>query len=137
LLSYEIHGIKKCGRLIRAGISIEKELGITGQFRSRPHDAAGFINEPFATSIIYPAVLAAWTYLAFIFAPPMGSILASLVFLGFFALTLWWTSGMEGDLGPRNPEDDLPAKEPNIEWLLRLLRPKKSVNDTNTKTKTP
>jgi hypothetical protein len=66
LLCYEIHGIKKCGRLIQAGTCIEDQLHVAGQFKRRPRNAAGFINEPFATSIIYPAVLAAWTYLAFV-----------------------------------------------------------------------
>ena len=64
LLFYEIHGIKKCARLIILGGDIELTLGFKGQFATRPEYAVGFINEPFATAVIYPAVLAAWTYVA-------------------------------------------------------------------------
>ena len=64
LLFYEIHGIKKCARLITRGIAIEQELGFEGQFATHPEYAIGFINEPVATALIYPAVLAAWTYVA-------------------------------------------------------------------------
>src|SRR5437870_10645475 len=49
LFSYELYGIKKCGRLIRVGKHLEKtELGIDGQFEWRPREVAGLINEPFA-----------------------------------------------------------------------------------------
>ena len=64
LFSYEIYGIKKCGYYINAGKELENMLGIQyGQFASRPHEVLGFINEPFAAGIIYPAVLASWMYL--------------------------------------------------------------------------
>jgi hypothetical protein len=42
----------------------EDQMGIRGQFKKRPREVAGFINEPFAAGVIYPAVLAAWTFLA-------------------------------------------------------------------------
>lgn len=64
LFFYELYGIKKCDRLIKAGIRLEDSLGIAGQFKSRPREVAFVINEPFAAGVIYPAVLAAWTYLA-------------------------------------------------------------------------
>jgi hypothetical protein len=64
LLSYEIYGIRKCHALIEAGQQIEGSLHIDGQFRERPQNVARVINEPFAAGIIYPAVLAVWTYLA-------------------------------------------------------------------------
>jgi len=64
LFFYELYGIKKCTYVIRAGVELEKELDIKhGQFIKRPPGVAGFINEPFTAGVIYPAVLAAWTYL--------------------------------------------------------------------------
>lgn len=69
LFSFELYGIKKCTHLIRAGKDLEKELNISGgQFTKRPHGVAGLINEPFASGVIYPAVLAAWTFLALVFS---------------------------------------------------------------------
>ena len=64
LFFYEIYGIKKCHGLIKAGQKIEDQMRIRGQFKGRPREVAGFINEPFAGGVIYPAVLAAWTFLA-------------------------------------------------------------------------
>jgi hypothetical protein len=64
LFLFEIYGVKKCHALIKAGQKIEDQMRIPGQFRERPPGAAGFINEPFAAGVIYPAVLAAWTFLA-------------------------------------------------------------------------
>jgi len=64
LFFYEIYGIKKCHNLIKAGQQIEGQMGIRGQFKERPREVARFINEPFAAGVIYPAVLAAWTFLA-------------------------------------------------------------------------
>lgn len=70
LFSFELYGIKKCTHLIRAGKDLEKELNISdGQFTKRPHGVAGLINEPLASGVIYPAVLAAWTFLALV-SPP-------------------------------------------------------------------
>ena len=71
LFLYEIYGIKKCGALIKAGIHMEETLQIkTGQFSERPQNVAWLINEPFAAGVIYPSVLAAWTYFAVNFARP-------------------------------------------------------------------
>jgi hypothetical protein len=65
LFFFELYGIKKCTHLIRAGKELEKELDVDGgQFRKRPQGVAGLINEPLASGVIYPAVLAAWTFLA-------------------------------------------------------------------------
>lgn len=62
--AYELHGIRKCNRLIHAGQHLEFDhFNAVGQFRSRAHDFEGF-SEPFAASIIYPASLAAWVFLA-------------------------------------------------------------------------
>lgn len=64
LFAYELHGIKKCHFLIRLGRYLEEQLKIPGQFAMRPREVAGFINEPFAASIIYPGTLASWLFLA-------------------------------------------------------------------------
>ena len=70
LFFYELYGVKKCHFLIEAGKKLEKELGDAaqegGQFWSRPREVAGVINEPLAAGVIYPAVLAAWTFLALV-----------------------------------------------------------------------
>ena len=53
--------------MISAGAKLEENLHISveeGQFRDRPLGIFNFINEPFASSIVYPAVLAAWAFLA-------------------------------------------------------------------------
>src|SRR3954470_22281373 len=65
LYCYELHGMKKCGALIDAGKLIEHHMRLNGQFERRPHEVAGFIDEPFSASITYPASLAGWTYFAF------------------------------------------------------------------------
>lgn len=65
LFFFELYGIRKCTYLINVGEYLEREMSdVKGQFATRPHGILGFINEPFAAGIIYPAVLAAWTYLA-------------------------------------------------------------------------
>jgi hypothetical protein len=69
LFFYEFYGIKKCGSLITAGIELEKELKIgDGQFTKRPPGVLGLINEPLAAGVIYPAVLAAWIFVALAFS---------------------------------------------------------------------
>lgn len=64
LFMYELYGIRKCDALIAAGKQLESRLRIQGQFASRPRSLLTFINEPFAAALIYPAVLAAWVYVA-------------------------------------------------------------------------
>lgn len=67
LFAYELFGIKKCHYLIKAGTKLENDLHIPGQFRSRPAEVAGFVAEPFASSVIYPASMAAWLFLGLFF----------------------------------------------------------------------
>ena len=67
LFAFEMFGIKKCHYLIEAGRRLERDLGVRGQFRCRPLDAAGFVNEPMASSVVYPVSMAAWTFLALVF----------------------------------------------------------------------
>jgi hypothetical protein len=66
LFSYEIYGITKCAALLSAGKRIEFANNIAfGQFTCRPDAVFGWINEPFAAGVIYPAVLASWIVVAF------------------------------------------------------------------------
>ena len=89
LFAYEIYGIKKCHSLILTGQGMEIGLGVVGQFRSRPREAFHFINEPFAAAIIYPATLAAWTYVAsFFLCPVHARATAIAVFFAFFGFVI-------------------------------------------------
>jgi hypothetical protein len=85
LFAYEIFGIRKCHALILAGKHIEvRWLNIgDGQFNSRPHSLLGFIDEPLAAGVIYPAVMGSWIYLALVISHPQASQPAAL--LVFFA----------------------------------------------------
>jgi cbb3-type cytochrome oxidase subunit 3 len=47
------------------------------------------INEPFAAGIIYPAVMAAWTFLA-LSRTGFATLPAILVFASLFLLSLWF-----------------------------------------------
>ena len=107
LFSYEIYGIRKCGALIEAGEQLEGSLAISGlgQFAQRPQNVARLINEPFASGIIYPAVLAAWTFLALIFVWPPGSAwTAVLVFLAGLGGTLIYDFRLRKAYGRRKEE---------------------------------
>jgi hypothetical protein len=116
LLSYEIYGIRKCHALIIAGRRLEAGLGLgTGQFLARPREVAGVLNEPFAAAIIYPAVIAAWTFLAAYSHPASRVELAVWVFaLGFTTilgynfwlkwgdgLKKWWRARRSAEKRPR------------------------------------
>jgi hypothetical protein len=73
LYAYELYGIRKCHALIVAGKKLESSLGITnGQFLKRPRNLLYVIDEPFATGLIYPAVLAGWVFLARVFPQPQA-----------------------------------------------------------------
>ena len=86
LFSLELFGIRKCGALIDAGKQMEREkLVISGQFTSRPRDICGLVNEPFAAAVIYPAVLAAWIYLAI----GTWSVPIAIFVVGFFGTVLF------------------------------------------------
>lgn len=79
LFLYEIYGIRKCGALINAGKQLESTLGVEGQFVHRPREVAHLIAEPFAAGVIYPAVLAAWMYVALAFALPQVALLVAVI----------------------------------------------------------
>jgi hypothetical protein len=94
LFSYEIYGLKKCHALIKTGKQMEGSLSVDGQFKCRPREVLLIINESFAASVIYPTVLAAWTFLALIFyrGRPntdllVASLIASFVWIVFFLIT--------------------------------------------------
>jgi len=103
LFCYELYAIKKCGSLIEAGRQIEGRLHVAGQFLNRPREVAFLINEPFAAGIIYPAVLAAWTYLAFRFRQPAAdySMKAIIVFIVGFAVSVIYNLWLKFNLGSR------------------------------------
>jgi hypothetical protein len=67
LFIYELYGIQRCAELIRAGKKLEYKLNVgEGQFVSRPD---WVMSEPLAACIIYPAVIAAWLFLAVALVP--------------------------------------------------------------------
>ena len=83
LFAFEIYGIKKCHYLIEAGRRLERDIGVRGQFRTRPFDAAGFLNEPVASALIYPSSMAAWLFLGIgFYSLAAAAVLAVVVALG-------------------------------------------------------
>jgi hypothetical protein len=99
LALYEIYGIRKCLALIETGTAIEKQWDVPGQFLTRPDAMLGHVNEPLAGGFIYPAVLAAWTFVALYHWPREAFWAATLVFfsglifsLGFNLKNLGWYS---------------------------------------------
>lgn len=93
LFFYEMYGIRKCTHLIEVGKCLEQKLGASGQFKFRADGIGGVINEPFASGLIYPAVLAAWTFLALNANGNDAKFWAGFVFVFFVALSgvfIWW-----------------------------------------------
>jgi hypothetical protein len=102
LFAFELYGIQKCAALIDAGRQLEASLKLpAGQFMLRPRELLGHINEPFAASIIYPAVMAAWVYLAGQSKGGLGVVLSIAVFVVGFGLTAMWNyrKGQEARAG--------------------------------------
>jgi hypothetical protein len=91
LFSYEIFGIRKCHDLIILGKQLEERLKYQGQFTVRRKLVWRVINEPFAAGIIYPAVMAAWMYLALFYtARRLGAVISIAIFLLGFILTFMY-----------------------------------------------
>jgi len=93
LFFYELYGIRKCTYLIEVGKCLERKLGMSGQFEHRAPGIGGLISEPFAAGIIYPAVLAAWTFLPLNANRHDAKSWAALVFVIFVAVSgsfIWW-----------------------------------------------
>jgi hypothetical protein len=116
LLAYELFGIKKCHALIKGGIALEEKLRVSdAQFTCRPNNVLGVINEPFAAAAIYPAVLAAWTYLAlFSRYRDWGQVISPVVFFaGAIGILLY---------------DQSLSDKPKPAWLFRYLKPTAKVD---------
>jgi hypothetical protein len=70
-------------------------LKVHGQFRSRPRNLMGFINEPFAAALIYPASMAAWAFLAVAYQPGLLRwAVSTAVFISGMAITLVTATGI-------------------------------------------
>jgi hypothetical protein len=94
LFAYELHGIKKCGRLIKIGARLERAMGssgpVLGQFATRPHRVARHIDVPFASSVVYPASVAAWVFVGLVSLSATAAVAVSGgVLLFLFALSVW------------------------------------------------
>ena len=98
LFAYEIYGIRKCHALIVGGKQIEGWLHTDGPFTDRPREVLGFINEPFASGIIYPAVMAAWTFIGLVFAWSQHAWwIAPVVFFVGLGLSLFYNHQLKSE----------------------------------------
>ena len=98
LFSYEIYGIKKCDALIKTGRDLEDVLHLKGQFNTRPQNVVYLVNEPFAAGVIYPTVLAGWTFFALAFKwPEANPEIPIIVFIAGFACTLIYDWSLRRD----------------------------------------
>jgi hypothetical protein len=110
LLTYELYGIKRCRVLIIQGQALErfmfdgpvlekamKDRNVEvrpGQFtdrgNSRSNHMFSLISKPLAAALIYPAALAAWTYLALLNNddPLLTNVLSGVMFVVGFAVVL-------------------------------------------------
>jgi hypothetical protein len=97
LFLYELRGIQKCNALIRAGKKLEErllpELRHFGAFNSNPRAVLhGAVGATGAALVIYPAVVAAWVYVAGIGGvgtlDPKASVEMTAVAAGCVALLL-------------------------------------------------
>lgn len=101
LFVFEIYGIRRCTHLIVFGEWLEVQLRIEGQFKHRPYGLesfplvpkwfAPFVSEPLASGFIYPAVLAAWAFVALFKEKTVNihaGVIALAVFLIGFGLSL-------------------------------------------------
>jgi len=105
---FEIYGIRKCHAIILAAKDLERQLGMPGPFTARPRAVLGLINEPFAAGIIYPAVMAAWTFMGLHFtAPSTAWWAAAIVFLTGFASTVLYNLYLKHDAENWQPLKEL------------------------------
>lgn len=108
LFSFELYGIRKCSELIRTRKKLELGQNVQGQFVSRPHGIFNVVNEPFASGVVYSAILSSWTMLWFVqisqgntqhdIQPlsPAAWIIAGAVFVSGFSLTIAWDTFLKG-----------------------------------------
>ena len=96
LFLYQLYNFTRLHTPIEAGMSMEKSMGLDGQFSTRPRALLGIGDETFAAAIVYPAVMAAWIYLALIQASPgVRTTLAGLVFGVGFVVTIVFSRWLE------------------------------------------
>jgi hypothetical protein len=102
LFSYEIFGMRRCHDLIYLGRHLEGLLNSPGQFAVPRRFVGSVINEPFAAGIIYPAVMAAWMYLALFYT---ARLLGMVISIGIFLLGFILIFGYDLYLGchPKAP----------------------------------
>ena len=125
LFFYEIYGIRRCTYLIFVGAYIESKSDVQhGQFRDRPPAVLGFIAEPMASGIVYPAVMAAWSYLAMYFHDDCSASravpVAAGIFLSFVAFMVWYIVRLQNEwacwrdkAGINEPDTACCAKDPS------------------------
>ena len=125
LFFFEIYGIRRCTYLIFVGAYIESKSDVEhGQFRDRPPGVLGFISEPMAAGIVYPAVMAAWSYLAMYFLDNCSAFravpVAVGVFLSFVAFMVWYIHRLKKEWGcwraeakMREPDTACCAEDPS------------------------
>ncbi len=64
LYFYELRALQLSEGLKETGCGLEEQLGVLGQFRTRPHSAGHVVNNVVGSCLIYSAVFAGWLYLA-------------------------------------------------------------------------
>jgi hypothetical protein len=64
LYFYELHGVEKCAHFIHRGAELERQMGVRGSFRYRPHAIFGVVSELLPSVLIYPASFAGWVFVA-------------------------------------------------------------------------
>jgi hypothetical protein len=81
LFLFELFGITKCAELIDQGKRLERRMGLSeAQFISRPQGIVGsLISEPWASAVVYSAVLASWSLL--VTRSALGVAIAVVVFV--------------------------------------------------------
>jgi hypothetical protein len=109
LLTYELTGIRRCRALIADGHAFEEDMQLPrGQFIRPPDEASSIITKSFAAALIYPAVLAAWTYLALFYSHhTLGKVLSLIVFFAGLVGILLYDQALREESKPR--------------WLFRFL----------------
>jgi hypothetical protein len=110
LLVYELNGMRRCRDLIYDGEALENTMRLKrGQFITRANHPPRIFTKPFAAAWIYPAVLAAWTYLAlYVDRPGLAQITSATVFVLALVVILLYDQSL--------------SKKPKPAWLFKLAR---------------
>jgi hypothetical protein len=103
LFAYELHGIKKCGRLIKIGARLERDMGTSGgplgQFATRPQRVARLVDVPFASSIVYPASVAVWAFVGLVSVWGWIAVAVSgATMIALFAASAWGCRRLDRNL---------------------------------------